>query len=144
MGWGMFRLRTVPLLLGYGDFTIMLGLELAFAVPALLHLPATDWTLNILTDGRAWLLVPLPLCWLGMGLWPATGSAGHLRRHLQAFGLYLLCIALFFGLHSLSARVGEGVKILCPLLYAAGTALALARLGQGFPALRRYVWSSPS
>lgn len=123
---------------------MMLGLELAYAVPALLHLPAIDWTLNILTDGRAWLLVPLPLCWLAMGLWPATGSTGHLRRHLQAFGLYLLGIALFFGLHSLSVRVGAEVKILCPILYAAGTALALARLGQGFPALRCYLSSSPS
>ncbi len=122
----------------------MLGLELAYAVPALLHLPATDWTLNILTDGRAWLLVPLPLCWLVMGLWPATGSAGHLRRHLQALGLYLLGIALFFGLHSLSVRVGEEVKILCPILYAAGTAVALLHLGQGFPALRRYLSRSPS
>lgn len=140
----MLRARTVPLLLGYVDFAIMLGLELAYAVPALLHLPATDWTLNILTDGRAWLLVPLPFCWLGMGLWPVPGLAGQLRRHLQAFALYLLGIALFFGMFSLSARMGEGVKILCPILYVAGTALALAHLGQGFPALRRYVWSSPS
>jgi hypothetical protein len=135
----MDRLRTLPLLFGSLDFVIMLGLELAYAVPALLHLPATDWTLNILTDGRAWLLVPLPVCWLCMGL-----SAGLLRRHLQAFGLYLLGIALFFGLHSLSARVGEEVKILCPILYAAGTALALLHLGQGFPALRRYLSRSPS
>ncbi len=54
----MDRLRPLPLLLAYADFIVMLGLELVFAIPALLHLPATDWKLNIFPDGRAWLLVP--------------------------------------------------------------------------------------
>lgn len=140
----MDRLRPLPLLLAYADFLLMLGLELAFAVPALLHLPATDWTLNILTDGRAWLLVPLPFCWLAMAIWPAAGARGHLARHLRVLALYALAIIGFFAAIRLSIPWGEGVKMACPVIYVAGTALSLLHLGQGFPALRRYLSRSPS
>lgn len=140
----MDRLRPLPLLLAYVDFTLMLGLELAFAIPALLHLPATDWPLNILPDGRGWLLLPLPFCWLAMAVWPAAGAKGHLARHLRALALYALTIIGFFAAIRLSVPWGEGVKMACPLIYVAGTALALLHLGQGFPALRHYLSRSPS
>ncbi len=50
----------------------------------------------------------------------------------------------FFTAIRLSIHRGEGVKIACPVIYAAGNALALLHLGQGFPALRRYLSRSPS
>lgn len=137
------RLRSLPILFATLIMTLMLGLELASAAPALLHLKDGSWSMNILADGRARFLIPVPFCWLAMRFWPDPALSGHLGRQLRATGIYLLGIILFFAA-IWTPMPGSLKRALPPLLYVLFTGLALLHLGQGFPALRRYLSRSPS